>query len=99
MGWGDCGFDSQGRAIGYVHSATCDHEGCEKEIDRGLSYACGDMHGTTELGCEKYFCSEHRDNFVDDGDRGARVCNQCARELVASGEWHHDDSEGVIVSL
>ena len=99
MGWGNCGLDSQGRAIGYAHSATCDHEGCDKEIDRGLSYACGDMHGETEYGCDKYFCSEHRDNFVDDGHRGSRVCNQCARELVDSGHWHYDEHEHAIMSL
>lgn len=48
MGWGDCGKDSKGRPIGYVFSATCDHPDCLKEIDRGLSFVCGDMHGEDE---------------------------------------------------
>lgn len=59
MGWGHCGHDSNGRPIGYSIEAFCDHPGCKKEIDRGLSYACGGMHGETEWGCEKYFCSDH----------------------------------------
>lgn len=46
MGWGNCGRDSKGRPIGYLHAATCDHPGCDAKIDRGLSYACGQMHGT-----------------------------------------------------
>jgi hypothetical protein len=48
MGWGNCGFDKQGRPIGYVHEAYCDHPGCNKKIDRGLSYVCGTMHGEIE---------------------------------------------------
>ena len=59
MGWGNCGIDSKGRPIGYIFEATCDHPNCLKEIDRGLSYACGNMHGETEYGCEKYFCMKH----------------------------------------
>lgn len=72
MGWGDCGDDSRGRPIGYYHEATCDHPGCEAVIDRGLSYACGGMHGNECAGgcdevdwsadaevCDRYFCERH----------------------------------------
>lgn len=63
MGWGNCGTDSKGRPIGYVHAATCDHPGCDAKIDRGLSYACGQMHGEGgakfDHGCEGYFCGQH----------------------------------------
>jgi hypothetical protein len=71
MGWGNCGSDSKGRPIGYVHAATCDHPGCTKKIDRGLAYACGGMHGPgaylggdddvdwQDVSCEGYFCEEH----------------------------------------
>ncbi|CAH8235233.1 hypothetical protein [Vibrio aestuarianus] len=97
MGWGNCGKDSKGRAIGYAFNATCDHVGCNAKIDRGLSYACGGMHGETEHGCEGYFCAKHMSNYVDDGDRIVCVCNSCAKELVSSGEWINDDSEGVLV--
>lgn len=95
MGWGDCGEDSQGRPIGYVHAATCDHEGCDKQIDRGLSYACGGMHGETEYGCEKYFCEEHKQNtLVEHGDY-YNVCDQCAQVMRDSGEWFLCESDGV----
>ena len=79
MGWGDCGKDSEGRSIGYVHEATCDHPGCDVEIDRGLSYACGDMHGETP-GCEKYFCGKHL-NYVDlkDEARFIQLCEECEK--------------------
>lgn len=77
MGWANCGEDSRGRPIGYAHTAKCDHPGCKKEIDRGLSYACGGMHGFTEHGCEKYFCSEHLSFAVEDGEGICYVCDEC----------------------
>lgn len=97
MGWGDCGTDSNGRPIGYMFQAQCDHEGCNKLIDRGLSYACGDMHGNTEYGCEKYFCGEHRSHTVVscNGDY-VNVCDQCAKELLDGGEMYLDEDDDVI---
>lgn len=59
MGWADCGVDRRGRPIGYAFEATCDEEGCEEEIDRGLAFACGGMHGEDTYSCERYFCSAH----------------------------------------
>jgi hypothetical protein len=72
MGWGNCGTDSRGRGIGYYHAARCDQPGCRARIDRGLSYACGGMHGNECLGgdnridwsamvevCDQYFCEKH----------------------------------------
>ncbi|WZL14771.1 hypothetical protein [Vibrio phage vB_VpaM_XM1] len=97
MGWSNCGTDSKGRPIGYAFSAICDHDECNKEIDRGLSYACGGMHGETEVGCEKYFCSDHKDNAVDDGDHIVHVCESCAKSLCESDEWKLDEDEGLIV--
>ena len=66
MGWGNCGEDSQGRPIGYSHEATCDEDGCDKVIDRGLSYVCGDMHGEDEVSCEKYFCETHQCGYIEE---------------------------------
>ena len=92
MGWSDCGTDSEGRPIGYGHEANCDHPGCENKIDRGLSYVCGTMHGSDEYSCDKYFCEEHRSNFVEmsDGDI-TRICDDCAKGLLESNEWFDDD--------
>lgn len=92
MGWGNCGFDKQGRPIGYVHEAECDHPDCNKKIDRGLSYVCGTMHGEDEHSCDKYFCEEHKSNLVETSDDDViRVCDSCAKELLDSNEWHDDD--------
>lgn len=81
MGWADCGDDSQGRPIGYAHEATCDQEGCEAVIHRGLAFACGGMHGTS-IGCEGYFCSDHLTYAWDPGEgRGVQVCAACDAAL------------------
>ncbi len=97
MGWADCGTDSKGRPIGYAHQATCDEPGCSEQIDRGLSYACGDMHGETAEGCENYFCEAHRQNPVQTADgRTILVCTTCAASLLESGEYREDDDEGLV---
>ena len=79
MGWGDCGQDSQGRPIGYYFEATCDEPGCERKIDRGLSYACGGMHGENEYDCEKYFCGEHL--YFTDLDNVLQLCKECSARV------------------
>ena len=95
MGWGDCGTDSRGRRIGYSFSATCDHPGCDAHIDRGLSYACGGMHGeepveihadgTFWTSCEGYFCPDHLKTWFwetrDAEGEGTDVCPACYAEL------------------
>ncbi|MEB5557002.1 hypothetical protein GOP97_14635 [Vibrio cholerae] len=100
MSWSNCGVDSQGRPIGYVFAGKCDQDGCNVMINRGLSYACGDMHGETEFGCEKYFCEEHRSNWVEpEGDRMVKICNACRDALIESGEWVENEEEGALVPL
>ena len=82
MGWADCGIDTGGRPIGYVFEATCDHPGCVKQIDRGLDFACGGMHGEDEYSCEKYFCWDHRQSLNVEcisGTTGAFVCAACVK--------------------
>lgn len=90
MGWGNCGEDSEGRPIGYVFEATCDHPGCDKQIDRGLSYACGGMHGKYATDgnmevCEKYFCGDHMTTVAVPNGTGRstaiQVCKGCAHEI------------------
>ena len=80
MGWMNCGTDSEGRLIGYGHEGTCDHLGCDAEIDRGLSYACGGMHGEDGVSCEKYFCLHHLVVVEVDG-RTISVCQECSKLL------------------
>jgi hypothetical protein len=63
MGW-SIGFDENWkRDIGYGVPATCDHPGCGKKIDRGLSYVCGGEAFGGEQGCGLFFCKEHRDIY------------------------------------
>ena len=76
MGWADCGTDSKGRPIGYAFEATCDHPDCEAKIDRGLSYACGGMHGEDVDSCEGYFCQDH---LVSCPHADHLVCEECCR--------------------
>ncbi|WP_332822197.1 hypothetical protein [Stutzerimonas kunmingensis] len=99
MGWANCGKDSKGRPIGYAHAAKCDHPGCDADIDRGLSYACGGMHGQNEVDCEGYFCQKHLQTFVDTGEDSFTVCEACKAHLLASGEYQWDDEEGAVVPL
>lgn len=86
MGWANCGTDSKGRPIGYAHEATCDHPGCTEKIDRGLSYACGGMHGEEGYACEGYFCSKHMVRNIEftDGEV-TRLCVSCAERAEADG--------------
>ncbi len=100
MGWGDCGSDIKGRPIGYVFDALRDHPDCIKEIDRGLSYACGGMHGEYQVtdnifSCEKYYCGEHLISFSDDDEgkdaESLALCLSCCQEnekvLRDEGLW------------
>ena len=81
MGWADCGNDSEGRPIGYAFEATCDHPGCTREIDRGLAYACGGMHGTDTYSCEKYFCEEHLIYAETPAGEMILICEECSRAM------------------
>lgn len=97
MGWSDCGKDSENRPIGYAFEGTCDHPLCKKRIDRGLSFACGEMHGADDVSCEKYFCEEHLNNAVEKSDGTlVTICDSCRENLLLSGEWEEDEMEGII---
>jgi hypothetical protein len=68
MGW-SIGWDRNWqRDIGYGVPAYCDHPKCDEEIDRGLSYVCGNEPYGGERGCGLYFCSKHG---------GGRLCQRC----------------------
>lgn len=99
MGWANCGADSRGRLIGYAHFGVCDHPGCDKEIDRGLGYKCGPMHGDNSgLTCEGYFCEAHRvcvefkpGTFAcEEIGPHAAVCKACYNRFEADGVLSDD---------
>jgi len=93
MGWAYCGKDRDGREIGYAIEATCDHPGCKTKIDRGLSYACGGMHGEDVNDCHKYFCPEHL-FYMDGVDVIHPICEECSNLYIeanydSDNEIHH----------
>jgi hypothetical protein len=53
-----------GREAGYGVVAECDHPDCHAEIDRGLSYLCGNdpdgWRDPDDYGCGRYHCPEHQ---------------------------------------
>lgn len=59
MSWAVGYDDHWKRDIGYGVPAFCDHPGCSKEIDRGLSYVCGGEPCGGDNGCGLYFCGDH----------------------------------------
>lgn len=70
MSW-SIGYDKKwNRDIGYGVPAWCDYPGCNTEIDRGLSYVCGNEPYGGEHGCGLYFCDKHH-------YREHNCCNRC----------------------
>lgn len=99
MGWANCGTDSEGRPIGYAFEATCDEEGCDAEIDRGLSFACGDMHGGGENMCERYFCEAHLNNVVWADNRCVGICNECLSYVVVDDDMNIIDQRSSLCNV
>lgn len=92
MGWADCGTDSKGRRIGYAFVAKCDHKGCKRKIDRGLSYACGGMHGTgSGFQCEGYFCHRHLRSVTHPELHMEQQCFACNEEMLAAMRTYPTD--------
>lgn len=84
MGWAR--GHHNGRQVGYAVAAKCDWPGCDAQINRGLAYACGGMHGEDEASCEGYFCEQHRRGTrrlpspeKPEGYRYVTVCNDCGK--------------------
>lgn len=87
MGWA-FGINTRGREVGYGVEATCDFDGCEEKIDRGLAYVCGGMHDGGEYGCGDYFCGKHLyGRGLCEKCKDANCCDKC------EGRGHNDDGE------
>lgn len=78
MGWAH-GTNREGREIGYGVEATCDRDGCEKDIDRGIAYVCGGMHDGDDHGCGKYFCAKH---LIMGVGLPAQLCADCVESFI-----------------
>lgn len=84
MGWA-YGTNAEGREVGYSVEATCDLDGCDEKIDRGLAYVCGSMHDGDEFGCGQYFCPKHlfyvRLNSAIDEEVFPQLCEACSDQV------------------
>lgn len=78
MGWSIGYDDNWKRDIGYGVPAYCDHPECSKEIDRGLSYVCGDEPHGGEKGCGLFFCGDHK--YFSENDDDPEMCKMCCDE-------------------
>lgn len=82
MGWGYTTGEG-GRDQGYIVPSLCDQPGCTEEIDRGLSYRCGEYR--SDNGCSNFFCSKHLywytsedpDTDPNAGDEAINFCDHC----------------------
>lgn len=89
MGWAH-GDLADGREVGYAVPTTCEQEGCEAAIDRGLAYLCGEMHGQDDQhGCGRYFCGEHL-FYAEPECVTHAVCGTC---LDAHGDQPCDEAD------
>jgi hypothetical protein len=82
MGWG-YGVNTEGREVGYSVEATCDLDGCDAVIDRGLGYCCGGMHDGGKHGCGRYFCGEHLTMGIPLPEQ---MCDECAERFESDPE-------------
>lgn len=92
MGWGYAVIN--GREVGYTVDAICDHPECSIEIDRGLSFYCGNIPGDS-TGCGKFFCESHLEMGPEarEGDDFPRqLCAACVKEWesILGSEAYYD---------
>ncbi|WP_435597077.1 hypothetical protein [Streptomyces anulatus] len=83
MGYAHYEISRNGQTIqaGYAVEATCEEDGCEESIDRGLGHLCGKHPGGDEHGCGGYYCGQHLtyDNH----------CQRCADAADRANRWVH----------
>ena len=93
MGWSyaiDSSRSEGDQEIGYSISAKCDLDGCEVDIDRGLSYVCGSDPYGGEYGCGGFFCADHLSWYSyweEDGEEhlSPQMCPACGATWEKNG--------------
>lgn len=80
MGYGHYKVWRNGREIhaGYDVRATCEENGCDSQIWRGLGCLCGDSPGGGEYGCGGYFCEDHL--YIPVAEKPSWNCRKCLRQ-------------------
>lgn len=71
MGWAHGHID--GKPVGYGVAATCEEDGCEARINRGLAYRCS---SSPTDGCGGYFCESHL--HATSGRSAGLWCRRCS---------------------
>lgn len=67
-------YDTPLGEAGYAIEDVCHQDGCEAQIDRGLSYLCGERPGVAADGaCGRWFCTDHLHLSPEGGQR----CGAC----------------------
>lgn len=91
-------YEHNGRDQGYGVPAKCDHPGCDKDIDRGIGYACG---SDPMENCGLFFFGEHSQHdktFVPEAEQERHdwgVCERCAKEYAEPFEPSPDTQEWI----
>lgn len=85
MGWA-FGENDRGEPVGYGIPDTCNQDGCEVDIDRGLAYCCGNILSAAFSGdgpgCGRYFCSAH----LYLGDAPVMLCEACVDNMESGAD-------------
>jgi len=80
-----------GKRVGYSVKAKCEHPECNEDINRGLIYVCGGMHGGGGIGCGRYFCDEHLVYIHSKLEgRTVQVCEECYDLCMELPEVYED---------
>ncbi|MEU8525271.1 hypothetical protein AB0C77_06660 [Streptomyces sp. NPDC048629] len=60
---------------GYDVETSCEEDGCEEGIDRGLAHLCGETPGGDEHGCGGYYCGSHL--YLSGAEQVGDLCGSC----------------------
>ena len=75
---------------------TCAHRGCSREVDKSTGTVCGN----SSYGCKEYFCTTHKDNYVELEDGTLLpICDSCEEDMLDSEKWYKDPIDNCIIKI
>jgi hypothetical protein len=86
-------YDTPRGMAGYAVADTCNRDGCDEEISRGLDALCGGQPGyAADGGCGRWFCGEHT---YGTANPGVQFCPGCKErwEREHPGKDFYGDEE------
>lgn len=76
-------YDTPLGEAGYLVGDSCHHPDCAAQIDRGLTYLCGEQPGVAADGaCGRWYCVDHLYLTPE----GQQRCGACIAEQNHDGE-------------